>query len=403
MRPLPKLSRRLFWVSALGSLAIVTAVAAAAALAVDEEVEELLDDGLRASADQLAPLLVSPALRAEANPRFAWVWFDSAGRRVSASPGAEPHWQPREGFADDARWRLFGEALPGQRGWLLVAQSRAERREARAELLEFSLFAGLGVLLLGLPLLAWRQRAELRPLARMAARLAGFDAEADPRQLAAQLGPAQREELQALQQPLVRLGERLGERLAFEREFSAQAAHLLRTPLAGMDVQLAVALKELPGDARLLRVREAGQRLQQLVTGLLRLFRAELQREPLDARALLAGLPLDGLMLEAGPPCPVRADAALLGAALLTLADNAQRHGARQLRLSQPAPQCLQLDDDGRGADAAVRERLQAQLAGEPSADAGLGLRLAQLVARAHGGRLELPPTAQGFSVRIHL
>lgn len=406
MKALPRLSRRLLWVTGLGSLLIALAVAGAAALAVDEEVEELLDDALRASAEQMLPLLLQapPAGGTQAGPRFAWVWFDSAGRRVAASSSADPAWPARAGFADARDWRLYGRVLPGEQGLLLVAQTRAERREAITEVIQFALLAGLGVALLGLPLLAWRTQVELRPLQGLARRVAGFDAaRADPRGLAAQLGEAERAELLPLQQSLVELGERLGERLAFEREFSAQAAHLLRTPLAGMDAQLAVALRERPDDARLPRVREAGQRLQQLVAGLLRLFRAELQPEHVDARALLAGLPLGGLQLEDGPACPLQADAALLGAALINLVDNAQRHGARRLRLSQPSPQSLRVDDDGTGIDAAMRQRLREQLESAGSADQGLGLRLAQLVARAHGGRLVLPDTEHGFAVQLCL
>ncbi len=411
-RRLPSMAGRLIGVTAIGSLLMALAVALAAVIAVDEEVAELLDDSLQASAELLAP-----QLRADAQPpaepanagavRFAWAWFDSAGRRVQASRAADPGWPqglPRDGFADRGAWRLYLHPM-GERGLLLVAQTRAERGEARLEVVQFALLAALGLALLGLPLLAWRARRELTPLERLGARLAGIDAQqADPRQLPAQLGDAEREELQPLHAALLRYGDRLGQRLAFEREFSAQAAHLLRTPLAGMDAQLAVALKELPGQPRLQRVREAGQRLQHLVLALLRLFRdqPQLRRAPLDARALLAGLPLGGLQLQDGPPCPLEADAELLAAALLNLVDNAQRHGAGRLWL-EPLSGGLRLRDDGSGLApeqlAALRQRLQ----GESGAEGGLGLRLAQLVAQAHGGRITLPAVDAGFAIDLHL
>jgi len=408
---LPSIARRLFWVTGLGSLLVALSVTAAAVLAVDAEVDELLDDGLVASAAQLAPLLTTAAApaapAAHGEQRFAWAWFEGGGGLLRASPGAPAaDWHPvAAGFADRAQWRLYGLALPGGRGLLVVAQARAERREVRVEVASYALLAALALALLGLPLLAWRAQRELRPLQRLAERLAGFDADtADPRALAQQLGAPARAELRPIHQALRKIGERLGARLALEREFTAQAAHLLRTPLAGMDAQLAVALKEQPGQPRLRRVREASRRLQHLLLALLRLFRAtpELQRSALDGRALLAGLPLNGLRLEDGPPCPLDADAELLAAALLNLVDNALRHGATRLWLGQPAPGCLLLRDDGSGLDAAARQALRERLAidgGEP----GLGLRLAQRVAQAHGGALELPEAEAGFEVLLRL
>lgn len=406
----PSITRRLLWVSGLGSLLIALSVTAAAVWTVGEEVDELLDDGLQATAAQLAPLLLDSAAPPADAPaeaqRFAWAWFDAQGRLARSSPGAEPaDWQPAAGFAEHARWRLYGQPLPAGRGLLVVAQSRAERHEVRRELRGHALLAALALGVLGLPLLAWYVQRELRPLQRLAERLAGFDAaHSDPRGLAEQLGPPARRELLPIHAALGRFAERLGERLAVEREFSAQVAHLLRTPLAGMDAQLAVALKEQPGQPRLQRVREASRRLQHLLLALLRLFRStpELQRQALDARTLLAGLPLGTLQLQDGPPCPLHADAELLAAALLNLADNAQRHGATRLWLEQPEVGSLLLRDDGTGLAQAQRQALRERLAAG-AADQGLGLRLAQRVARAHGGDLALPDSPQGFAVLLRL
>ena len=79
--------------------------------------------------------------------------------------------------------------------------------------------------------------------------------------------------------------------MAHERAFTAHAAHALRTPLAGMDAQLAVALREAPLalQPRLQRVREASGRLQRVLAALLTLFRSDLalHRAPLDLPALI--------------------------------------------------------------------------------------------------------------------
>ncbi|MFO1266659.1 MAG: histidine kinase dimerization/phospho-acceptor domain-containing protein [Rubrivivax sp.] len=84
----------------------------------------------------------------------------------------------------------------------------------------------------------------------------------------------------------VRSGARLAANAAAERAFSAHAAHALRTPLAGLEAQLAVAQREAPPalQGRLARMRGATTRLSHVVTALLALFRSgsELKRVPVD-------------------------------------------------------------------------------------------------------------------------
>jgi nitrogen-specific signal transduction histidine kinase len=60
--------------------------------------------------------------------------------------------------------------------------------------------------------------------------------------------------------------------------------------------------------------------------------------------------------------------------------------------------------DDGPGVSPARREQLAQALAEERYADTGgLGLMLADRVARAHGGRVTLPVVARGFAVVMNL
>ena len=97
-------------------------------------------------------------------------------------------------------------------------------------------------------------------------------------------------------------------------------------------------------------------------------------------------------------------DVDLLMAALLNLIDNAQQHGASRVTLSMPAPGVLRVHDDGRGVDAARRDAFQVALeAQDYEGRMGLGLMLADLVARAHGGRLRLPEVPQGFAAELLL
>ena len=101
---------------------------------------------------------------------------------------------------------------------------------------------------------------------------------------------------------------------------------------------------------------------------------------------------------------PLRADADLLTAALLNLLDNAARHGASTVTLSAPAAGLLQVHDDGSGVTPERRLALQqARDAQDYEGRMGLGLMLADLVARAHGGALSLPDAGPGFTAVLRL
>jgi signal transduction histidine kinase len=206
------------------------------------------------------------------------------------------------------------------------------------------------------------------------------------------------------------LGRRLGKRIAHERAVVAHAAHALRTPLAGMEAQLAVAMRESPEpvQVRLRRVREASGRLQRVVRSLLELFRAggDTHRSAVDVRRLCEGLPMDSLELHVDPACRVLdADPDLLSAALANLLDNAVRYGATQVWIDTPSPSSVRLRDNGPGVSDERRALLQQALAAQQYESAmGLGLMLADLIARAHGGSLQLqapPVQGQGFIVEL--
>lgn len=423
-----RLSRALFLWAALWGAALALAVW----LSVQHEVDELLDDTLQAAAEAVfVPLLGglpaahAPASAAEvavpqgrpvkANGRLVWQRVshphDGPAQVLQASSAA-----PREplaatasaGYSDAPGWRVYGLPLGPQGQWLYVAQTREERVETRVEVALAVTLATLPMAALALLWLRGRVRQELRPLQLLSQRLAAHD----PLAAGASLGLATRRELQPVHEAIDTLGTRLSRRMAQERAFSAHAAHALRTPLAGIDAQLAVALREAPPELtpRLKRVRAAAGRLQRVVSALLTLFRsgAELQRSALQLDTLLQRLPVEGLGVNVEQQHAVLADPDLVSAALMNLLDNALRHGAHQVHISTSAPQVLRLQDDGPGVPAERRQALQQVLdsqdaEGKDSAGPGLGLVLADLVARAHGGRLQLLPSEQGFALELKL
>jgi signal transduction histidine kinase len=422
----PSIATRLARALLSWSLAWGVAVGAAVWLAAAHEVDELLDDALESSALLLAELVGSREANGaapvpvpvQANERFAWQVVAPDGvvlMRSSRAPVQAWFATASAGFASRPQWRVFGHALGSEGRMLYAAQTRSERDEARAEVAFGAVLAALAVGLLGHVWLRARVRRELEPLQGLSQRLAAWDPEA----AAPGLGAAERRELQPVHRAIEALTARLAARVANEQAFSAHAAHALRTPLAGIDAQLAVAQRECPPEApelrqRLARVRGAATRLQAVVAALLGLFRsgggAVAQRRAVDVPALVARLPAPALQVHVQAAATLQADPDLLAAALMNLLDNAERHGASEVHIEAVGAATLRITDNGPGASP---ERL-AQLGSAISAEryggnTGLGLMLADRVARAHGGCLTLPqgapdaPGKRGFTVELHL
>jgi hypothetical protein len=250
-----------------------------------------------------------------------------------------------------------------------------------------------------------RVRRELQPLTDLSQALARYE----PLPPGTPLAPATHAELQAVQDAITALGQRLARRVANERAFSAHAAHALRTPLAGIDTQLAVAQREAPDamQPRLARVREAAGRLTRVVSALLALFRS-------GRRTAVAGSRPAGACWPAcrtkGWTCTARRRPAA-GRHRPADGDPDQPDGQRRAPRARP-----RRDAPGRVGRAAVPAPARRRPRRGPErradlADAldhqayegrmGLGLMLADLVARAHGGRLTLPVVDTGFAVEL--
>jgi two-component system OmpR family sensor kinase len=290
---------------------------------------------------------------------------------------------------------------------LYVAQRGSERREARLNALAVTAGAALAVGLLCALWLRRRVRSELEPVYAMSMAVKRFD----PLHPDTTLAGATRQELVPVHDAIRDLGARLSSRLASERAFSAHAAHALRTPLAGMVAQLAVAQRKSPPEAQpaLARSRQAADRLQRVVAALLTLFRtgADVKWQSVWLHELSACVPPGDCAIETDGPDPIQADPDLLAAALMNLVDNAVRHGATRIVISarrdaEGASVCVL--DNGAGMDETRRVALQAAVGAQAyEGQMGLGLMLADLVARAHGGRLTLLESAIGGRVELRL
>jgi signal transduction histidine kinase len=436
-RALPSISTRLLRTLLVWSVVITAALSAAVWWTVNSEIEELLDETLQAAAQALSMPLdsgrgvlqgelagaVAAALPHDApmtpslssDKRFVWQVVrhtpgaaQLASQVLSSSAGAPStplHAAQTLGLSNAQRWRVYGMVLPGSQSTLYVAQASTERREAQLEVTATVALTCIAIALLTQLWLRSAMRKELAPLHTLAQRLSQLDLFHQ-----APLGRAERRELQPIHDALDALGQRLERRVTNERAFSGHAAHALRTPLAGINAQLAVALREAPPEltGRLQKIRAASDRLQRVVTALLALFRSgvDLKLQSLTLPEWLKRLPIEGVSLnfDASADQALQADPDLLAAALINLLDNALRHGASQVTVSMPTPYILRLHDNGTGCTAQQRETLQHAIQTQSyEGTTGLGLMLADIVARAHGGHLALPAVDAGFAVELRL
>jgi two-component system sensor histidine kinase VicK len=214
-----------------------------------------------------------------------------------------------------------------------------------------------------------------------------------------------------------------------EREFVANAAHELGTPLTAIATSLEVlrsGAKEDPEerDRFLELIERQTSRLSRLRRALLTLARAQtrqeaLQLEPVATTALLESVAAELRSAGDGPEVAVVApeDVAVLGhpelveQVVLNLAENALRHGsANRIELASrrlPGRQvAIEVRDDGTGIPSAEHDRLFDRFyrGAQDGAGFGLGLAIVREVVRALGGTIEIDsPAGGGTVVRITL
>lgn len=269
--------------------------------------------------------------------------------------------------------------------------------------------AFLGVLAIGVTwTLARRQArrlaAPLDALSAAAVRLGGGD-------FTVRTDRSGIDEIDSVGSSLDTTAQRLGELLTKERAFSADASHQLRTPLAGLRLQLESALENPDADLRtsITAGLATTDRLERTIDDLLALARATQPHGGVVAvRTLLADVETDwhGLLAEQNRVLRVdvrpdvadsRVSAPVLRQIMTVLLDNALRHGRGAVQVTaRDVANAVAVDvtDEGPGIDSDL-DPFRSRTGSE--AGHGIGLALARRLAEGEGGRLRLarpaPPT----------
>lgn len=325
--------------------------------------------------------------------------------------------------AGGEKWHLYTVVL--EDGIVQAAQRATERESLARETASALILPALVMLAVIAGLLTLALRRGLAPLSRAAGEVTARSVEAlHPIPLASH--PL---ELHLLVSAINDLMARLGSALALQRNFLADAAHELRTPIAALKLQLQLlerAGTETQRAAAQDELRAGIARAQHLVEQLLQLSRLgpetpALRRESVDlaelaraavsrfsARADEQGVDLGATARGA---VTIAGDAQQLTILLNNLVDNALRHTPRggEVDVSaavREARPCLSVADTGLGIPATERERVFDRFyrSGEapPSTGSGLGLAIVRAVAQRHGAAVTLDDApGGGLLVRV--
>jgi signal transduction histidine kinase len=326
---------------------------------------------------------------------------------------------PLPGLQDESRLLAVPVRARGRRLVAVVGTSTEARTESQADLLQLLLVGGPVALLLASLAAYGVAAAALRPVEAMRARAAEVSTAAPDQRLPV---PPTHDEIARLGVTLNAMLGRLGEALAHERRFVADASHELRTPLAILKAELDLALgqERSPAELRaaLSSASEETDRLTQLAEDLLTIAQTDQGKLPVKLAPADIGEVLDGVVrrfsrraeeggrdidisVESG--LEVAADRMRLDQALGNLLDNALRYGSGPVSLtavSHDGVVELHVLDRGPGfADGFLDrafERFSRADASKRDGGSGLGLSIVASIARAHRGEAHLANRAKG-------
>ena len=409
------------------------------AVIVRAEMDEVFDSALRETAERILPLAVTDIVGREDqgvtqrlapirahDEFFTYLVRDAEGRILLQSHAADPTVFPSydgPGFRQTTTHRLYSDAALQGTIRITVAEPLAHRMSVAREIQ-----MGLGLpLLIVLPValiaIILAVRFSLDPLRRFRARLearGARDLSQVPHEgLPTEIGP--------LADTLNSLLARLREAFEAERSFAANAAHELRTPLAGAIAQaqrLRSETKDRAAAQRATDIEETLKRLTRRTERMMQLARAEGGRLRMDKSSDLRGVArivVDDIG-RTGTPDRIRLnlpDMAVMSYldpdafAILcrNLVENALRHGAQAspVDVTLTASGQFTVANDGPVVPGETLDRLTARFerASATSDGSGLGLAIVAAIAERISSRLVLqsprPGRTTGFQVSLRL
>ncbi|MGD2113026.1 MAG: HAMP domain-containing sensor histidine kinase [Gammaproteobacteria bacterium] len=398
------------------------------------EAQTLFDTKLADAAQLLAATHVSDSPgdgRHDTARQFAYqVWQGGKLRQQSTNAPSSPMARLEAGYEynnfNRYRWRTYVLPDPQTQRWIITA----ERSDVRNELAEHVIHKSVVPVVVALPLaglLIWFVVGYgLAPLRRLAAHLR--DKRADD------LGPLPRDdqprELMQVVTSINDLLRRLDASFRREKQFAADAAHELRTPLSAMKIHLHNIANDLAEDNHnLQQLESATSRMQNVVEQILALYSTApdeilVHFEPVDLHALAQecitrrysrfAARHQELELDGRQAC-VAGDRFALETLLQNLLDNACKYTptGSTVRVSvreQESRVILQVQDSGPGIPADQRDRVFDRfyrLGGDQHASGvigcGLGLSIVRHVAELHHATISLGESefASGLSVSV--
>ncbi len=433
----------------LGLAALWLATALVTAALLRAEMARVFDSSLQETAERLLPLIVNDLLSGEDDdeddedgPRtlgavgpheefLTYILRDPSGRVLLQSHSVDaaefPPWQG-EGFQTGATQRLYNLAALQGSLRLSVAEPLAHRARTAYEALWVLLLPLLLMVPFALVVIWLALRAGLAPLHRWHALLAARGA----RDLAPVPADDLPPELAPMAATLNDLLSRLSAAFEAERSFAANAAHELRTPLAGAIAQAQRLKSEAPDPASRARAGEIEislKRLLRVSERLMQLARAEgasLRRDDAaDLRPVIRVLVTEAARGDGEgrihldlPEGPVLSDLDpdALAIILRNLIDNALRHGTRgaPVEVVLAASGRLSVTNDGPTVPPETLSRLAtrftragSQAEGNQAEGSGLGLAIVATIAERIGTKLILtsprPGQADGFVAELAL
>jgi two-component system sensor histidine kinase QseC len=410
---------------------------------VQHELDELLDGHLA----QAAALLVArqageiedtddeidaPSLHRYA-PKVAFQVFHEGHLALRSSNAPTEPMLPVSGSGDEG----FRNAEMGGVPWrVFVTRGReldtlvfvGEQVDARQVILWAVLRGAVLPMLLALPLLAlavwWAVRRGILPM-RVLGRTLSQRQPWALQPVALEGAPA---EMTPMLDALNSLFQRIGDLMASERRFTADAAHELRTPIAAVRAQAQVAMASTE-DAERHRALEATllgcDRATRLVEQLMTLSRLESGAAPALAAvdvgvvvrqvaAEAATLALDkhqNLSVEAAPSLSVHADATLLSVLVRNLVDNAIRYSppcacVKVAIQGTPGGVELTVEDSGPGLSPKDAERLGERffrVLGTGQSGSGLGWSITKRIATVLAAAVKVSRSAELGGLRVSL